>query len=217
MHGRSRQLQPLAGELSFGPDKIETLWGAVLKVAGLRFTFHQFDCYCESGGLFFPSSLFRGDRAFRLRYLHALAASVQSPLLYSGYHLFRCLNWRCKASQCAQNSRCGAGPASAEHKISRTFSYLYRFYLADPPCPYFWWRVASVTCYLSCSHSVLTKLPELCSASRNAACSIAHYCRKSISVLRLCLKCIYCSRITVGWHALQSCDKSDVINHMTLF
>lgn len=77
--------------------------------------------------------------------------------------------------------------------------------------------MAFVTCYLSCSHSVLTKLHECCSASGNAACSIAHYCRKSISVSRLGLKCIYCFHVTVGWYPLQSCDASGVMNHMSPF
>lgn len=82
-------------------------------------------------------------------------------------------------------------PGSAEHKISLTSSYLYRFYLADPPCPYFWWRVASVWLFI---------LQPLCidktQYSKNAVCSIAHYCRKSISVSRLSLKCIYCFHVT---------------------
>lgn len=80
MHGCSRRLQLLAGELvCFGSDKKETLGlrDAVLKVAGLHSTFHLFVTVIVSQVDFFfpPSNLpVRAREAFRSRYLRALAA-----------------------------------------------------------------------------------------------------------------------------------------------
>lgn len=144
-HGCSRQLQLLEGEfVSFGSDKKEKLGlrEAVLKVAGLHSIFHLFVTVIVSQVDFFsPSWIFFSDMVRVLGCdtsalsLHRTCASEQISLLYSGYHFFKHLNCRWTASQCAQTFSCGACPGTAEHKISLTFSYLYKFYLGDPPSP----------------------------------------------------------------------------------